>query len=73
MEIGEILTLWTVFSFIVVFLWCLMMGDAGTSNTSDIIVTVICFILGFPVFFIGTILILTTTLIFERNFKRNGN
>lgn len=66
MELQEILTLWTVGSIIVLFLWCLMMGDAGTSKTSDIIVTIICAILGFPIFALVLLLSLTPLLFIKK-------
>lgn len=60
-------TLWCIFSIFILFLWVLMMGDAGTSKTSDIIITIICCILGFPVFLLVFVLSLVPLLFIKRN------
>lgn len=49
MTISETITVWTIASIFIFFLWGLMMGDPGGSETQDAIITIVCAILALPV------------------------
>lgn len=70
MQYTEIILLWAVFSVLVLLLWSLMMGDPRGSKTSDIIITVICFILGLPLFLPITLGVLLGDFIAHRLIKK---
>ena len=63
----EYFTLWCALSIMILILWALMIGDGGTSKTSNIIVTIICSILGFPIFLLILVIILISPLFIKRN------
>jgi len=58
----DYLLVWTMFSMVVWFLWALMMDDPGGSKVQDVIITVICAILGLPITIIIGFWILVITL-----------
>tara|TARA_R110000803_G_scaffold144175_1_gene210076 strand:- start:259 stop:480 length:222 start_codon:yes stop_codon:yes gene_type:complete len=61
----DYLLMWTMMSMVVWFLWAMMMDDPGGSKIQDVIITVICAILGLPitiiigVWIVGMILYIT--------------
>lgn len=63
--------LWFVFSILVFVLWTLMMGDPGTSDTGNTILTIICAILALPLTIVIVILVFILELILEYDSRRN--
>ena len=60
MPLEQFLLLWTLLSSFILLLWSIMVGDPGSSNLSNTIISIICAILALPV----TILILFIGLCF---------
>ena len=54
MPLEQFLLLWTLLSSFILLLWSIMVGDPGSSDLSNTIISIICAILVLPV----TILIL---------------
>jgi len=48
MNNNQFFTVWMMFSFFMFIMWALMMGDPGASETSDIIISIVCGILALP-------------------------
>lgn len=67
----ENLVLWTVCSFLILFLWGMMINDPDSSEVSNIILTVICGILALPLVFIGGVIMLVIFVVIEIQKSKN--
>ena len=61
------LTVWFMFSILITILWGLCMGDPVSSNTENIILSVICAILALPMTLIFGLIILGIYLIVKKH------
>jgi hypothetical protein len=62
--IGNLL-LWTLLSIIILFVWSACVGDPGSTDTKNIILTTVCAILALPV----TLIVLILFFIMDAKFK----
>lgn len=64
-SITDLLILWGTVSFLIMFLWALMINDPGSSDLQNNIITIVCAILALPLTLVLAVIFFLLYLMFK--------